>query len=259
MFSSVAPVPLGGALSSLGGAILSGGPVLSGGGHPLGRPCPLWGALSSLGWPVLSGGPCPLGDPVPGGALSSQGGPCSLGDPVPGGALSSLGGPCPLGNPVLWGGPCPLGVTLSSLGEGTVFSLVAPIPLGGGYVLSAGRAPVSSGPLPPTPWLLLMYLEVVTLSPPPGLSVSSEGGIGEMGIVCSLLSTWGRGCGPIDPRGLMDGAPSTAITGSPTTMGVSVLSGPNFYIYTHTHTHTHTEHFLYQTKLQMAQILKPKK
>ena len=121
-----------------------------------------------------------------------------------------------------------------------MFSLVAPVPLGGGYVLSAGRAPVSSGPLPPTPWLLLMYLEVVTLSPPPGLSVSSEGGIGEMGIVCSLLSTWGRGCGPIDPRGLMDGAPSTAITGSPTTMGVSVLSGPNFYIYTHTHTHTHT-------------------
>ena len=140
--------------------------------------------------------------------------------------MSSLGGPCPLGDPVLWGGPCPLGVTLSSLrypvlsGGGDRVLSGGPVPLGGGPCLSAGRAPVSSGPLPPTPWLLLMYLEVVTLSPPPGFTASSEGRIGEMGIIYSLLVL-----------------PAQPLLGPPQPWGCLFSLG---LISTSTHTYTHT-------------------
>ena len=75
--------PLGGALSSLGGPILSGGTLSSQGAS--------WGGL------VLSGGPSSRG------ALSSLGKPCPLGDPVLSGGTLSSGG-----HPILSEGSCPL-------------------------------------------------------------------------------------------------------------------------------------------------------
>ena len=90
-----------------------------------GGPCPLRGAHPLRGDPVLSGGllggPCPFW-----GAILSGG-------PVLSGETLSSGGPCPLwGDLVLWG-------TLSSLGVGTVFSPVAPVPLGGALSSLGGR------------------------------------------------------------------------------------------------------------------------
>ena len=59
-----------------------------------------------------------------------------------------------------------------------------------------------------------------------------------------FLVVYPGGCQPSDPMGLMDGAPSTAFTGSPRAMRtwVALLSGSNFCIYTHTHTLPQNEH-----------------